>query len=148
MMIVPGVKKEASNYGVLWCPLLWTTEENHNTRVMIVKPQSRRMARATPWDHLSSPAAPKGVTPAKPLAHCFLVFRMRTRRRLLAAKIILLCTCISCSHGRFKKIETGILGFPFVLNPQNLELACLSISFFLQSCSHSKANIKTKENST
>lgn len=146
MILVPGVKKESNNYGVIWCPLLWVTEGSHSTRGMIVKAQSRRMAGAIPWDHLSSPAAPKGVTAAKPLAHCFLVFRMRTRRRLFAAKIVLLSTCISCSHGRFKKDRNRNPGvsFPFLLNPQNLELTCLSTSFFLQSCSHSKANIETK----
>lgn len=99
---MPSVKKESSNYGVIWCPLLWVTEGSHNTRGRIVKPQSWTMTRATPWDHLSSPAASKCVTAAKPLAHCFLVFRMRTRRRLLATEIVLLSTCISCSCGRFK----------------------------------------------
>lgn len=42
--------------------------------------------------------------------------------------------------------ETRVLGFPFLLNCWNLELACLSISFFLQTRSHSKENIKTKVN--
>ena len=42
--------------------------------------------------------------------------------------------------------ETRILVLPLLLNPQNLELTCLFVSFFLQSCSHSKVNIKNKVN--
>lgn len=162
-------------------------EPQHKLRRMTVKPQSRRMARATPWQcHSFSPAAHKGASPAKPSAHHLLVCRMRTGRSRLLQKLSppskkksphlfeSYCSslqdefCLDAAEspivplmkGVFvgtnsrtvsaaamsgaRMAETRIMVLPFLLNPQNLALACLFLSFFLQSCSHSKANIKNK----
>lgn len=63
------------------------------------------------------------------------VFRMRTRTRLLAAKIVLLSTYISCSHGRFKNDRNKSCSFLSFWIPRiwNMLIILFPFSFILLS---------------